>query len=328
MRLFFGCYAPPAAVRVARGLNPWLKSLPAKLVESHNLHFTLVFLGEVSSDKLSQLSEIGERAVKKVSPLQLSLTKLELIPTAKNSRVLAIHTVIDNNFKKLQRILMSEIKKLGINEITGKPHFTLARLKDKISLPFTTFKALHFKLYEINLIQSTLSSTGPVYQTLKTFKIGFNEVLDQYRPNVSICLINSKNQVFLVKNAVFPGEHWQLPQGGIEPGEIIIQAAKRELAEETGITNVVMISSGHIKHRYKFPQTGSVSQYTNSYIGQEQTVIFLRFTGQDQEIKLNQREVVEYQWVVINQVVNKVASVRQGFTQKVIKELKQLINYD
>ena len=60
-----------------------------------------------------------------------------------------------------------------------------------------------------------------------------------YRPNVGIALFNSAGQVLIGRRfkddgpeIILPGLEWQMPQGGIDAGEDIVAAAKRELAEE------------------------------------------------------------------------------------------------
>jgi len=59
-----------------------------------------------------------------------------------------------------------------------------------------------------------------------------------YRPNVGIMLINDKGEILIGERNDIPGA-WQMPQGGIEEGEDIIAAARRELGEETGIASAL-----------------------------------------------------------------------------------------
>jgi len=67
-----------------------------------------------------------------------------------------------------------------------------------------------------------------------------------YRPNVGAVLFNRDGQVFVARradlpNAEGPAGGWQLPQGGIDPGEDPRAAVLRELAEEIGTNRAEII---------------------------------------------------------------------------------------
>ena len=52
---------------------------------------------------------------------------------------------------------------------------------------------------------------------------------------------NNKDKVFVGKRKDNPGDKWQMPQGGVDAGEDYITAMKRELIEETSISNIKII---------------------------------------------------------------------------------------
>ena len=64
---------------------------------------------------------------------------------------------------------------------------------------------------------------------------------EQFRENVAIIVSNSEGKVLLCARADNPGFEWQFPQGGIDKGESVLEAAYRELSEETGIKEVELI---------------------------------------------------------------------------------------
>ena len=57
-----------------------------------------------------------------------------------------------------------------------------------------------------------------------------------YRPCVGVMLVNDQGEVFVGQRRDRDQDAWQMPQGGIDPGETPQEAALRELEEETGIS--------------------------------------------------------------------------------------------
>jgi len=56
-----------------------------------------------------------------------------------------------------------------------------------------------------------------------------------YRPAAAVMLLNNENRVFVAQRIDSALEAWQMPQGGLDPGEDPEAGALRELEEETGI---------------------------------------------------------------------------------------------
>ena len=67
--------------------------------------------------------------------------------------------------------------------------------------------------------------------------------LSQYRPNVGVVLFHPDGRVWYGRRAGTAGPHnWQFPQGGVDDGEDYELAARRELAEETGVVSVDLLA--------------------------------------------------------------------------------------
>lgn len=117
-----------------------------------------------------------------------------------------------------------------------------------------------------------------------------------YRPCVGIALFNKDGKVFVGERIDTPGE-WQMPQGGIDAGEDIATAAFRELGEETGTNKAEIMEIHDQKILYDIPDhilERLHKIWDKPYIGQEQTWVAMRFTGEDSDINLNAHDPVEF----------------------------------
>ena len=78
-----------------------------------------------------------------------------------------------------------------------------------------------------------------------------------YRPCVGVMLVNAKGQAFVGRRIdTKEGDWWQMPQGGVDEGEDLRDAALRELHEETGVTeeHVTILKATEEPIRYDLPE--------------------------------------------------------------------------
>ncbi|VAW07811.1 Adenosine (5')-pentaphospho-(5'')-adenosine pyrophosphohydrolase [hydrothermal vent metagenome] len=123
-------------------------------------------------------------------------------------------------------------------------------------------------------------------------------LLQNYRPNVGIALFNREGRVwygrragdFSLELAKDPAQRWQMPQGGIDPGEDIIAAAFRELKEETGVASARLLTITPGWLAYDFP----AAYKKNKWQGQRQKWAAMLFEGEDSEVDLNAHDHSEF----------------------------------
>lgn len=145
----------------------------------------------------------------------------------------------------------------------------------------------------------------------------------EYRPNVCLIIINNEGNIFLGLRAG-PISVWQLPQGGIEEGDSLVDAALREAEEELGTSKFEVITTLESTHRYDFSKPKNYGDST--YCGQFQSYVVLRFIGSDADIRVKEVEHPEfsdYRWVSLGEALQLADSIRIPAYRTALEELKQ-----
>jgi putative (di)nucleoside polyphosphate hydrolase len=109
----------------------------------------------------------------------------------------------------------------------------------------------------------------------------------RYRPAVGIMLLNQAGEVFVARRIDMPMlPAWQMPQGGIDPGETPLVAALRELKEEIGTNEAELLGETRGWLKYDVPADLARGVWSGRYRGQRQKWFAMRFTGNDTDIDL------------------------------------------
>lgn len=119
--------------------------------------------------------------------------------------------------------------------------------------------------------------------------------LPHHRPNVGVVLFHQDGRVWYGRRAGTPEPHcWQFPQGGVDEGEDYEAAARRELAEETGVVSVEPLAEIQQWIAYDFPPDYGGTKQARGWKGQKQKWFAFRFTGEESEIDLEQHAEIEF----------------------------------
>ncbi len=142
-----------------------------------------------------------------------------------------------------------------------------------------------------------------------------------YRPCVGLALANAHGLVWMGRR-IGSEDSWQMPQGGIDPGETPAEAAMRELYEETGVSTAEILVESQYWYRYDLPQAVSGRALRGRYRGQKQRWFLLRFTGADRDIdlKTHHQEFSAWRWARPDEILDRIVDFKRPVYEQVFAE--------
>lgn len=144
-------------------------------------------------------------------------------------------------------------------------------------------------------------------------------------------MVNPDGKVFVGKRIdTKEGDWWQMPQGGVDPGEDLADAALRELAEETGVSaeSVSLIGRLDEPMRYDLPEELIGKLWGGQYRGQEQVWFLARFNGAEEELDLDlhsEPEFSEYRWVDPEDLPDLIVPFKKRVYRAVVEGFRALV---
>jgi len=148
------------------------------------------------------------------------------------------------------------------------------------------------------------------------------------RLGVGIIVLNKENKVFVGKRRDNPTNKWQMPQGGVDRGENLINAMKRELKEETSIRSIEILKELEGWTEYELPDYLLGKIWRGKYRGQKQKWFIVKFLGKDEEINLKTThpEFIEWQWLDIENLPSVIVHFKKKVYEKLLPVIKSFIN--
>lgn len=145
----------------------------------------------------------------------------------------------------------------------------------------------------------------------------------RHRPNVGVVLFHHDGRVWLGRRRQQPPPYnWQFPQGGVDDGEDLEAAARRELAEETGVTSVALLGRTDGWLIYDFPPEVLVNEKrSRGWLGQKQVWFAYRFIGEEAEIDLEADKHVEFdawRWGRLDEAPELIVPFKRGVYEAVV----------
>ena len=148
------------------------------------------------------------------------------------------------------------------------------------------------------------------------------------RSGVGIIVLNKDNKVFVAKRIDNPKNFWQMPQGGVDEGENFLDAAYRELEEETSIKNVELIKELDGMITYELPDRLLGIIWKGKYRGQKQKWFLMKFIGDEQEINIKTKnpEFLDWKWIELDQITEVVVDFKLHVYKELKEKIKEVIN--
>jgi len=175
-RLFFGTFIDNS---LFNGILDELKDsfepiMTGKWTEQNNLHFTYKFLGNVEEERIDDIVRFRKRSLNDINST-LKIAGIGQFPLSSKpqlifARISNRDKSVGYHFNNIERSMV----KLGFAAEKRKffPHITLLRVKNSseeyqdIMEKYREVQFGYMKTYRVNLIESTLTQTGPIYNII------------------------------------------------------------------------------------------------------------------------------------------------------------------
>jgi len=149
----------------------------------------------------------------------------------------------------------------------------------------------------------------------------------RYRANVGLALFSAAGHVFMGRRINGRGAfQWQMPQGGVDPGEEPAEAILREMDEEIGVAAklVEILEETDDWLYYDFPPELR-RRMGGPFLGQRQKWFALRFKGSDSDVRLDKHkpEFDAWRWARLDEVPSMIVPFKRPVYEDVVRRFAQ-----
>lgn len=153
---------------------------------------------------------------------------------------------------------------------------------------------------------------------------------DAYRPGVGMMLLDARGRVWIGCRTDMQPSVWQMPQGGIDPGESPRDACLRELHEEVGTRQVSVLAESADWLAYDLPPELAARLWSGRYRGQRQKWFALAFQGADADFDLSggpggQAEFSAWRWAELDELCGAIVRFKRSLYERVIHEFRPVV---
>ena len=181
-RLFFAIPIPTEVKEILSSIEQKISLPLVRWTKPQNIHVTLFFMGDVEESEIPEVVESFKFVISKHQPFTLSFKNILLAPPHRPPSMVWASFCESESFEKLARDVQ---KKLGcfideklLHDNSKKkliPHITLARFKGFVNVRdilLPKFLVPDFKVDKIELVESQLTTGGPIYSSVGSFDLG------------------------------------------------------------------------------------------------------------------------------------------------------------
>ena len=144
-----------------------------------------------------------------------------------------------------------------------------------------------------------------------------------YRLGVGLVIINDQLEIFTGRR-LDNTKAWQMPQGGIDNNEIPLEAAYREMYEETGIrkSKVTLLKQSKTWYRYDLPKEIQNKFWGGKFRGQSQKWFLCKFLGTEFDINIQTKdqEFSDWKWAKKAEMLDSIVPFKRSLYQSVLKD--------